>query len=150
MDSLAEVKGTSNSGTGTHQPNQTTKLVIQGVVMICHSLRLSNQTSGMVQCQAHPGMPKMCHGDAGRFWWAHQGCNLSGSTIPLQMAVVFASPIPGLMNRGWWATWLTHKQLKNTNVVCPSKPWAHTYEINKEMTLPCMFNSPTPAGHWDS
>ena len=31
------------------------------------------------------------------------------SAALLQRAVVFASPIPGLMNTGWWATKLTHK-----------------------------------------
>ena len=48
-DSFAGVKGTFNLGTGTCQPNQTTRLAIQGAVTIHHSLRLPNQTSGIVQ-----------------------------------------------------------------------------------------------------
>ena len=68
------------------------------------------------------------------------------SAILLQMVVVLASPILGLMNAGWQATWLTHKQLKNTNLRHPSEPWAHMYKVNKEETLPCMFNSPTSHG----
>ena len=58
MDSFAGVKGTSNLGTGTHLPYQTTRLAILGAVVIHHGLRLLNQTSGIVQCWAHPGMPK--------------------------------------------------------------------------------------------
>ena len=54
-----------------------------------------------------------------------------------------ASPIPGLMNAGRWANQLPHKQLKDTNLWHPSEPWAHTYQIKKEETLPCIFNSPT-------
>ena len=42
------VKGTCNLGTGIHQPYQTTRLAIYGVVMNCHSLRLPNQISGIM------------------------------------------------------------------------------------------------------
>ena len=66
------------------------------------------------------------------------------SAILLQTAVVLATPVLGLMNAGWQATWLTHKQLKNTNLRHPSEPWPCTYEINKGEMFSCMLNSPTP------
>ena len=68
------------------------------------------------------------------------------SAVCLQTAVVPASLIQGLMNAEYWPTQLVHKQLKKTNSRHPSTPWMHTYEINKEETLPCMFYSPTPCG----
>ena len=64
--------------------------------------------------------------------------------VHLQTIVVLASAIPGLMNTGWWATWLVHKQLKKTNVRHPSEPLMHIYEINKEEALSCMFYNPPP------
>ena len=65
------------------------------------------------------------------------------SAVHLQMVMVLASLIPGLMNTGWWATWLVHKQLKKTNLRHPSESWMHPHEINKEI-FPCMFYNPTP------
>ena len=64
----------------------------------------------------------------------HQDHNLSqnGNSSPNGKGP--CSPIPGLMNTGWWATQLTHKQVKDTNLKHPSEPWAHMYEINKEET----------------
>ena len=49
------------------------------------------------------------------------------SAVLLQMAVVLASLIQGLMNVGWRATQLMHKQLKKTNLRHPSKPWMYIY-----------------------
>ena len=91
-------------------------------------------------------MPKMGPGHAGWIWWAHQGHNLPLMCTLLQRAVVLASPIPGSMSIGWWATWLTHKQLKYMKSRHPDEPWMHTAMMNKEWTLPSMFNIPTPQG----
>ena len=66
------------------------------------------------------------------------------SAVCLQTAAVLASLIQGLMNAGWWATQLMHKQLKKTNLRHPSELWMHTYKINNEETLTYMFYSPTP------
>ena len=68
------------------------------------------------------------------------------SAVLLWMVGVLVSLIPGLMNAGCWATQLTHKQLKNTNLRHPSEPWTCMYEISKEETLPCMFYSLTQCG----
>ena len=100
----------------------------------------------MEQYRAHPEMPKYVTGMLENFTGHTEVVSYCQSAILLQMAVVLTPLIPGLMNAGWQATWLTHKQLKDTNLRHPSKPWAHTYEISKEETLPCMFNSPTPCG----
>ena len=40
----------------------------------------------------------------------------------LQKAVALAALVLGLIDAGWQATWLTHKQLKHTNSGCPRKP----------------------------
>ena len=68
------------------------------------------------------------------------------SVVHLWTVMVLASLIPGLMNTGWWATWLVHKQLKKTNFRYPSEPWMHTYEINKKRHFPVCFIIPLHAG----
>ena len=77
------------------------------------------------------------------FSWCTEVASCPQSAIHLWMSVVLASPMQDLMNEGWWATQLMHKQLKKANLRCPSEPWMCTYKINKEETLPCMFYSPT-------
>ena len=54
--------------------------------------------------------------------------------------------MPGSMNVGQWATWLTHKQPKYMKSRHPVEPWMHRAMANKEWTLPIMFNIPTPQG----
>ena len=60
--------------------------------------------------------------------------------------VVLASPIPGSMSVGRQATQLTHKQLKYTKSRHPGEPWMHMAMMNKERTLPSMFDILTPQG----
>ena len=88
----------------------------------------------------------MCPGHAGWIRWAHRGRDLPLMCTLLQRAMVLASPIPGSMSIGWWATWLTHKQLKCMKSRHPGEPWMYTAMTNKEWTLPSIFNIPTPQG----
>ena len=87
----------------------------------------------------------VCHRDAGRFWWAHWGHDYPRSTILLWMAVVLASPIPGLTNAGWQATQLAHKQLQDTNSSIQANLGCILLRYTNKGTLPCMFHSPTPS-----
>ena len=85
-----------------YSANQTTRLAIQGAVMICHSLRLPNQTSGIVQLGHPPRDATVCHmGMLEDFGGWAEVASCPQSAVHLQTVAVLSSLIQGLMNTGW-------------------------------------------------
>ena len=108
--------------------------------MNCHSTRLSKQTSGTAHSRPTQECQKMWLGDAGCVWWAHQSHNL--------FPQCHSAPISGgpcLSNSRfdccrWWDTWLTHKQLNNTEGIQANLGCVWLWWTNNEHFPICLYS----------
>ena len=111
-------RDTSYQEKGTHQPSQTIRLAIQGMVMNCHSLHC--QTRPLGSCHFFLGLPRDARNETilGEARWI--GGLTKVAIYPMctnshQKNVVLATLIQGPRDTGWQVTWLMYKQLKHTN-----------------------------------